>query len=121
MCAIIFAAKELEYGWVQGLDVFADWVWEKDKNLISNTGGEGKQHLQGPAVCEFHRQKLPTMCCCSESLSITANLLVAMLKVIDKSEVFDRTEGIAPFLLLLDGHGWLTFRLDFLGIYKQSC
>ena len=90
---------------MQGLlDVFADWVWEKDKNLISNTGGEGKQHLQGPAVCEFHRQKLPTMCCCSESLSITANLLVAMLKVINKSEVFDRTDGIAPFLLL-DGHG----------------
>ena len=55
-------------------------------------------------MCEFHRQKLPTMCCCSESLSITANLLVAMLKVIDKSEVFDRTDGIAPFLLL-DGHG----------------
>ena len=27
-----------------------------------------------------------------------------MLKVIDKTEVFDRTDGIAPFLLL-DGHG----------------
>ena len=67
------------------------WAGEDD-DMKSNTGGEGKQHLQGPAVCEFHRQKLPTMCCCSESLSITANLLVAMLKVIDKSEVFDRTD-----------------------------
>ena len=44
------------------------------------------------------------MCCCSESGSITADLLVSMLKVIDKTEVFDRTDGIAPFLLL-DGHG----------------
>ena len=47
MCAIIFAAKELEYGWVQGLDVFADWVGEED-DLKSNTGGEGKRYPQGP-------------------------------------------------------------------------
>jgi hypothetical protein len=26
MCALIFPAKELDYGWVQVLDVFADWV-----------------------------------------------------------------------------------------------
>ena len=102
MCAIIFAAKELEYGWVQGLDVFADWVGEED-DLKLNTGGEGKRYPQGP-VCEFKGKILPTMCCCSESGCITADLLVAMLKVIDKSEVFDRTDGIAPFLLL-DGQG----------------
>ena len=41
MCAIIFAAKELEYGWVQGLDLFADWEGEGDV-LKSNTGGDGK-------------------------------------------------------------------------------
>ena len=30
MCAMTFSAKELEYGWVQGLlDVFADWVGEE--------------------------------------------------------------------------------------------
>jgi hypothetical protein len=111
MCAIIFAAKELEYGWVQGLDVFADWVGEED-DLKLNTGGEGKRYPQGP-VCEFKGKILPTMCCCSESGCITADLLVAMLKVFDKSEVFlDRTDGIAPFLLL-DGHG-SRFDLTFL-------
>ena len=41
MCAIIFAAKELEYGWVQGLDLFADWEGEGG-DLKSNTGGDGK-------------------------------------------------------------------------------
>ena len=65
MCALIFPAKELEYGWVQGLDVFADWVGEED-DLKLNTGGEGKRYPQGP-VCEFKGKILPTMCCCSES------------------------------------------------------
>ena len=88
---------------MQGLDVFADWVGEED-DLKLNTGGEGKRYPQGP-VCEFKGKILPTMCCCSESGCITADLLVAMLKVFDKSEVFlERTDGIAPFLLL-DGHG----------------
>ena len=63
-------------------------------------------------MCEFKGKQLPTMCCCSESGSITADLFVAMLKVIDKSEVFDRTDGIAPFLLL-DGNG-SCFDLTFL-------
>jgi hypothetical protein len=90
---------------VQGLDVFADWVWEKDKNLISNTGVEGKRYSQGPG-CEFKGKKIPTICCCSESGSIIADLLVAiMLKIIDKSEVFDRTDDGFPHSLLLDGHG----------------
>ena len=85
-----------------------DWMylltgWGKD-DLKSNTGGEGKQYQQGP-VCEIKGKKLPTMCCCSESGSITADLLVAMLKVINKSEVFDRTNGILAPYLLLDGHG----------------
>ena len=40
MCAIIVAAKELEYGWVQGLDVFADWVGEEDDlNQIQGVRG----------------------------------------------------------------------------------
>ena len=43
------------------------------------------------------------MGCCSESGSITADLVVAMLKVIDKNKVFF-INGIAPFLLL-DGQG----------------
>ena len=90
---------------MQGLDVFADWVGEED-DLKLNTGGEGKRYPQGP-VCEFKGKILPTMCCCSESgWSITADLLVAiMLKIIDKSEVFDRTDDGFPHSLLLDGHG----------------
>jgi hypothetical protein len=61
------------------------WAGEDD-DMNSNTGGEGKRYPQG-LVCEFKGKKLPTMCCCSESgWSITADLLVAMLKVIDKAK-----------------------------------
>ena len=48
MCAIIFAAKELELSWVQGLNPFVEWHGnEDDFNL--NTG-KGKRYPQGP-VC----------------------------------------------------------------------
>ena len=77
MCAIIFAPKQLEPGWVQGLDPFGEWNGEHD-DLISNSG-TGKRYLQGP-VCMLNGITMPTMCCCSESGSITAELLVAMLQ-----------------------------------------
>ena len=101
MCAIIFAAKQLEIGWVQGLDPFAEWIGTPD-NIPANTG-PGKRYPQGP-ICMLNGTTMPTMCCCSDSGSITAELLAAMLKQIDSSNIFDRSDGIPPFLLL-DGHG----------------
>ena len=47
---------------------------------------------------------MPTFCSCSESGSITAELLVRMLAQMDSLELFDRSDGINPFLIL-DGHG----------------
>ena len=57
-----------------------------------------------PHVCALNGNNLPTLCCCSESGSITAELLVKMLAQMDSLELFDRSEGINPFLIL-DGHG----------------
>jgi hypothetical protein len=109
LCAIIFAAKELEEQWVLGLDPQALWIGDKD-NLEGNTG-EGKRYPQGP-VCNINGKEVPTFCCCSESGSITGDLLVEMLRHIDKYKVFDRADGIDPFLIL-DGHG-SRFELPFL-------
>ena len=101
MCAITFAAKELELSWVQGLNPFVEWHGnEDDFNL--NTG-KGKRYPQGP-VCVSNGKHVPTFCCCSELGSITAaELLLRMLAQIDALELFDCSDGINT-LLIVDGH-----------------
>ncbi|KAI2506247.1 hypothetical protein MHU86_8182 [Fragilaria crotonensis] len=109
MCAIIFASKKLHESWVFGFDASATWVGD-DKDLQGNAG-MGKPLPMGP-TCNVNGIEVPTFCCSSESGSITGDLLVAMLTSIDKLGVFDRSDGVAPFLLL-DGHG-SRFDLKFL-------
>ena len=109
MCAIIFAAKEMDESWVLGFDPDADW--HGDENNIIGNAGRGKRFPMGPS-CTFNGITVPTFCCCSENGSLNADLLVAMLSTMDKLSVFDRSEGVPPFLLL-DRHGSL-FGLPFL-------
>jgi hypothetical protein len=102
MCAIIFAAKEMEESWVLGFDPTADLIG--DENNVARNTGRGRRYPRGP-TCDFNGHHVPTtFCCCYESGSITAELLVQMLKTVDKIGVFDRTDGFPPFLIL-DGHG----------------
>ena len=110
MCAIIFAAKAIDERWVLGFDASVPWVGDDD-NLDGNSGGLGKPFPMGP-VCNVNGVEVPTICCASENGSITADLLVEMLASIDNLGVFDRSDGVAPFLLL-DGHG-SRFDLKFL-------
>lgn len=118
MCAIIFDAKELlSERWVLGFDRSALWYGgENDVDL--NTGGLGKRFPMGPS-CKYNNIDVPTFCCASESGSITAELLVAMLQTIDSLGVFDRSDGVPPFLLL-DGHG-SRFDLTFLEYINTPC
>jgi hypothetical protein len=101
MCAIIFAAKELEESWILGFDATVEWEGAED-NIQGNTG-RNKRYPMGP-TCVFNGITVPTFCCCSENGSITAELLVEMLKVMDRLNVFDRADNVPPFLIL-DGHG----------------
>ena len=110
MCAIIFAAQTMCESWVLGFNASATWIGGDD-DIRSNTGGLDKRHPQGP-FCHINGKTVPTFCCCTENGSITSELLVEMLRVIDRFKVFDRSDGIAPFLLL-DGHG-SRFELPFL-------
>ncbi len=87
-----------------------DWIGDAD-NLRANTGGLDKRYPQGP-VCTFKGIDVPTFCCCTENGSITGELLADMLSVMDKKNLFDRSDGVAPFLLL-DGHN-SRFDLKFL-------
>ncbi len=90
-------------------DPFTEWIG--DENNLDGNWGEGKQYPFGPS-CSFNGKSIPCFCCCSENGSITGHLLTNMPHFIDFCEVFDRTMGLRPFLIL-DGHG-SRFDLEFL-------
>ena len=95
MCTIIFATKDLDPAWVLGMDPFVPWIDEPDD--IKRNTGTGKVHPMGPE-CNFCGRKISTFCCCTENGSITAELLMEMLKTIDNQHVFDRSVGYPPIL-----------------------
>jgi hypothetical protein len=109
MCAIIIAAKTMRDEWRLGFDFFTEWI--EEENDIHCNAGEGKVYPLG-LNCTFNGKNVPRFCCCLEGGSITGTLLVEMLKATDSLELFDRTSGLNPFLLL-DGHG-SHFELEFL-------
>ena len=110
MCAVLFSAKSVCAEWVIGFNALAPWIGGDD-NDDANTGGVDKQFPMGP-VCTFNGIEVPDLCCCSESGSSTAHLLVQTLKTLNEVNVFNCSDGIPPFFLL-DGHG-SCFDLEFL-------
>ncbi len=84
MCTLIFTAMEMQDEWIYGFDPFIDWIG--GENDIHENMGEGKAYLMGPD-CIFNGKKIPCFCCCSESGSITGQLLVQMLQAMDALEV----------------------------------
>ena len=74
ICAIIFAAKDMEESWELGFDPTTDLI--RNKNNVAGKTGRGRRYPMGP-TCNFNGHHVPTtFCCCSESGSITAELLV---------------------------------------------
>jgi len=51
MCAIIFAAKELELSWVQGLNPFVEWHHDNEDDFNLNTGKGKRYPAKGSCVC----------------------------------------------------------------------
>jgi hypothetical protein len=115
MCAIIIAAKSMHNDWRTGFDPFAKLVG--DSNDLEANIGDGKQYPRGP-TCLFKGKEIPCFCCCSDSGTITGHLLTEMLWYINSHNVFDRSTGLNPFLIL-DGHG-SRFELEFLE-YINTC
>jgi hypothetical protein len=93
-----------------GLQPWADFIGDPEVNLDENSNGIDKYYPYGPACFPFGK-KVETYVTCSESGSITSEILVEALKHIDKKLTIDRSEA-TPFLLL-DGHG-SRFQLPFL-------
>jgi len=60
--------------------------------------------LLGGSTCYFCRKDVPYFVRWSEKGSISLTILTGILKEIDSRQLFPRTEGRVPFLLL-DGYG----------------
>jgi len=78
--------------------------------IEENSYGSDKYYPYGP-TCNVSGKTVPTFVTCSESGSITSQILMDTLRHIDTCLEWDRTEA-TPFLLL-DGHG-SRFELPFL-------
>ena len=109
-CVIIIAAAEVRAKDIMGLQPWASIVGDPSINFEENSNGPEKYYPYGPTCTVFGRS-VPTIVTCSESGSITSNILMECVKHIDKCLELDRSE-VTPFLLL-NGHG-SRFELPFL-------
>ena len=101
---MIFAGKRRNAMVELGIDPFADDVGEvTDLDYIMKNKGPGKKFPGGP-TCYHNGIAIPCFCAWSEKGSMTTDILTRILETLDYLEVFDRSTGINPYLLL-DGHG----------------
>jgi hypothetical protein len=114
MCAIVIAASKLKVTDVTGFNPLsndAEDVSSNDMKVLEDeiehmkdehTNGVYRIFPFGP-TCSFNGSKVPTFVTCSKNGSITSQLLTNMLSKMDDLDLFDRTDGVNPFLLC-DGH-----------------
>ena len=116
---VIFKSKRKKppVSWKTGIDVR---VKPRTKTIINTEGGEiavpdesdienygpGKYFPYGPA-CHHNGKTIPCATFVSEGGGITAEILVEILMILDKLEVFPRIEGAIPFILLDGCLTWL--------------
>jgi hypothetical protein len=112
MCAVIIAADRLKAHEKLGFNCCSpNWKAGMENMNRDERGGllteEKMRGLDkifpcGP-TCEFNGKTVPWFVGWKPKGSITSDLLAEMLKKMDDLELFDRSDGIDPFLLL-DGH-----------------
>jgi hypothetical protein len=105
MCAVIMKSDkhidDLPITWKLGIDIRKDVVNGTTRGeLIRNNFGNA---YPGGPICTYMGKQIPCFVGCSPKASITSHMLTAMLKTIDDLNIFDRSTGIKP-MLLLDGH-----------------
>jgi len=108
MCVMIFTGKRHNTMIELGVNSFAEEIDEvTDNDFIMKNKGPYKKFPGGPTY--YHDGKaIPYMCAWSEKGSMTTDILTEILTKIldtlDHLEVFERSTGINPFIIL-DGHG----------------
>ena len=108
MCVVIFQYKQKEVSvrWQLGIDVRVQPEKDEMVNIFfdkaTTNHGPGK-YLPGGPTCIYNGETIPCAMYVSESVRITADILSAVLTVLDELDVFPRDSRIAPFMLI-DGH-----------------
>ena len=110
LAVIIMASSEITAKCIMGLQPWAEIVGNPMTDIEANSHGPNKFYPHGP-TCILNGKEVEAYVTCSESGSITSQILTDVLTYLDKKLTFDRTEA-DPFLLL-DGHG-SRFELPFL-------
>lgn len=104
-------SADIPVSWRYGIDVLCPQFHKGNPTLkgkqykasvFYNNSGEGKA-MQGGPKCTYRGKIVPCFVCTSPKASITGILLKEMLRCMDKLNLFDRSAGRRPFLLL-DGH-----------------
>ena len=104
MCVVIFAGMRRNPQYEMGVDPRVEPVGNvDDEDYVLKNMGKGKLFPGGPS-CTYRGKNIPCMCAWSPKGSMTSEILKNILKTLDTLEIFDRSTGITP-LLLLDGHG----------------
>jgi hypothetical protein len=107
LCAVILKSskdiKDIPISWKLGIDIRKDiQTGRTNYETFEMNYGEDKSFVGGPK-CLYNGNVLPCFVGCSPNASITSEILAGMIELIDKKEVFDRSTGNLP-VLLLDGH-----------------
>jgi hypothetical protein len=116
LCAVILKSdkhiSELPLSWKLGIDIRRDvQVGTTRYEYFQANYGEGHVFAGGP-TCTYNGVQLPCFVGCSPKASITSEMITAMLQSIDDLNVFDRSSGIRPVLLLDNHHSRM--KLNFL-------
>ena len=108
LCVVIMKSelniKELPITWKWGIDITksANKDGKCNAELFENNCGEEKIISGGP-MCTFKGKEIPCFVGSSKKASITSQMLADILTYMDELELFDRSTGRKPFLLV-DGH-----------------
>jgi hypothetical protein len=123
MCALILKSEkditQVPLTWKMGIDITKNIntgetraeLFENNCNNGEEGGGVGA--MVGGPKCRFNGKDLPCFVCCTPKASITSELLVEMMRVIEDSGAFPRSPELGVPFMLLDGHHSRT-RLPFL-------
>jgi hypothetical protein len=107
LCAVILKStkdiQDIPLNWKLGIDVRKEVLTgETTVETFEQNYGENKACAGGPS-CYYNGIKIPCFVGSSPKASITSKMLMEMLKLLDDLNVYDRSNGKLP-VLILDGH-----------------
>jgi hypothetical protein len=116
LCAVILKStkgiQDVPLGWKLGIDICKEIVTgETTIETFDQNFGEDKACAGGPK-CFSNGKVIPCFVGCSPKASITSKMLTKMLKLLDSLEVYDRSTGKLPVLVLDGNHSGM--KLPFL-------